>query len=49
MASGVVVSPDCHGAFKELSEGKKLRYIIYKIDDKNVIVESSVTSDEVFR
>lgn len=48
MASGVIVNAECQAAFQQLSEGKRtLRYIIYKIADKEVVVESAVTPDDV--
>lgn len=48
MSSGVLVNVQCQSAFQQLSEGKRsLRYIIYKIEDKEVIVESSVSSEDV--
>lgn len=48
MSSGVLVNADCQTAFQQLSEGKRtLRYIIYKIADKEVVVESAVTPEEV--
>uniref|UniRef100_A0A914HG90 Uncharacterized protein n=1 Tax=Globodera rostochiensis TaxID=31243 RepID=A0A914HG90_GLORO len=33
--------------FQQLSEGKRYRYIIYKIVDKEVIVEVAVSSDDI--
>ena len=48
MASGVIVNAECQSAFQQLSEGKRtLRYIIYKIADKEVVVESAVTPDDL--
>lgn len=48
MSSGVNVHADCQSKFQQLSEGKRtLRYIIYKIDDKDVVVEAAVSPDEV--
>jgi hypothetical protein len=48
MSSGVNVHADCQATFQQLSEGKRtLRYIIYKIDDKDVIVEAAVSPDEI--
>uniref|UniRef100_A0AC34RMB6 ADF-H domain-containing protein n=1 Tax=Panagrolaimus sp. JU765 TaxID=591449 RepID=A0AC34RMB6_9BILA len=48
MSSGVLVNPDCQSAFQQLSEGKRsLRYIIYKIQDKEVVVESAVTPEDI--
>jgi len=51
MSSGVVVNAECQTVFQHLSEakkeGKKIRYIIYKIEDKEIVVESSVSSEEL--
>lgn len=48
MSSGVLVSADCQNTFQQLSEGKnKLRYIIYKIEEKEVIVEAAVNTDQM--
>ncbi|TKR72561.1 hypothetical protein L596_019987 [Steinernema carpocapsae] len=48
MSSGVLVNPECQGKFRMLSEGKRqLRYIIYKIEDKEVIVETAVSPAEI--
>ena len=48
MSSGVLVNPECQSAFQQITESKSgLRYIIYKIDDKEVVVESTKLSDEV--
>lgn len=48
MSSGVLVNSDCQAKFQQLSEGKRtLRYIIYKIEDKEVVVEAAVSHDEV--
>lgn len=48
MSSGVLVNSECQNAFQQLSEGRnKLRYIIYKIEEKEVIVEASVSPEEV--
>lgn len=48
MSSGVLVNSECQTVFQQLSEGKhKLRYIIYKIEDKEVVVEAAVSPDEV--
>jgi hypothetical protein len=48
MSSGVQVNAECQNAFQQLSEGKRYRYIIYKIVDKEVIVEAAVTAEDVF-
>uniref|UniRef100_A0AC35UBW6 ADF-H domain-containing protein n=1 Tax=Rhabditophanes sp. KR3021 TaxID=114890 RepID=A0AC35UBW6_9BILA len=46
MASGVLVNAECQNAFQQLSEGKRtLRYIIYKIEDKEVVVETMVSPE----
>ncbi|VDK18803.1 unnamed protein product [Anisakis simplex] len=48
MSSGVLVNPECQSIFQQLSEGKqKLRYIIYKIEEKEVVVEAAVTQAEI--
>lgn len=48
MSSGVLVNPECQSAFQQLSEGKRtLRYIIYKIEEKEVVVESAKTPEDV--
>jgi len=46
MSSGVLVNSECQNAFQQLSEGKRtLRYIIYKIEDKEVVVEAAVSNE----
>ncbi|CAP26862.2 Protein CBR-UNC-60 [Caenorhabditis briggsae] len=48
MSSGVMVDPDVQTSFQKLSEGRKeYRYIIFKIEDNKVIVESAVTQDQL--
>ncbi|VDN23373.1 unnamed protein product, partial [Gongylonema pulchrum] len=48
MSSGVLVNSECQSVFQQLSEGKhKLRYIIYKIEDKEVVVEAAVSPDQL--
>ncbi|CAD5215481.1 unnamed protein product [Bursaphelenchus xylophilus] len=48
MSSGVNVHADCQTTFQQLSEGKRtLRYIIYKIEGKDVVVESAVAPDQL--
>ncbi|KAK0414303.1 hypothetical protein QR680_007258 [Steinernema hermaphroditum] len=48
MSSGVLIHPDCQTTFRKLSDGKReIRYIIYKIQDKEVVVETAVSPDEV--
>ncbi|MFH4978333.1 hypothetical protein AB6A40_005042 [Gnathostoma spinigerum] len=43
--SGVAVNPDCQRTFQRL--GRDLRYIIYIIQDKEVVVESAVSQAEL--
>ncbi|CAJ0582282.1 unnamed protein product, partial [Mesorhabditis spiculigera] len=46
--SGVAVNADVQSTFMRLSEGKKdFRYIIFKIEEREVVVESAVTQDEL--
>eukprot|EP00080_Pristionchus_pacificus_P008401 PDM68421.1 unc-60 [Pristionchus pacificus] len=46
--SGVLVNPDVQSTFMKLSEGKKeFRYIIFKIEDREVVVESAVTQEDL--
>ncbi|KAI6185360.1 Actin-depolymerizing factor 1, isoforms a/b [Aphelenchoides besseyi] len=48
MSSGVNVHADCQSTFQQLSEGKRtLRYIIYKIEEKDVVVEAAVSPSDV--
>ncbi|KAI6190389.1 Actin-depolymerizing factor 1, isoforms a/b [Aphelenchoides bicaudatus] len=48
MSSGVNVHADCQSTFQQLSEGKRtLRYIIYKIDGKEVVVEAAVSQEDI--
>ncbi|KAK0406683.1 hypothetical protein QR680_018732 [Steinernema hermaphroditum] len=48
MSSGVLIHPDCQTTFKKLCEGKaEIRYIIYKIQEKEVVVETAVSHEEV--
>jgi len=48
MSSGVMVNPECQATFQQLSEGKRtLRYIIYKIQDNEVMVEVAVAPDQM--
>jgi hypothetical protein len=40
MSSGVAVNPDCQATFQKMAEGKKeYRYIVFKIEDKEITVE----------
>ena len=48
MSSGVQVNSECQTAFQQLSEAKRYRYIIYKIVDKEVMVEAAVTAEDVW-
>ncbi|VDD96763.1 unnamed protein product [Enterobius vermicularis] len=46
--SGVAVNPEVQRTFQRLSEGKKeLRYIIFKIEEREVVVESAVRQEEL--
>ncbi|KJH53623.1 Cofilin/tropomyosin-type actin-binding protein [Dictyocaulus viviparus] len=46
--SGVMVNPDVQATFQKLSEGKKeFRYIIFKIEEREVVVEAAVTQEEL--
>lgn len=48
MSSGVAVNPDCQKTFLQMAEGKKeYRYIVFKIEEKEIVVEKKVTSDEM--
>jgi len=48
MASGVEVNPECQQTFQRMAEGKKeYRYIIFKIQDKAVIVEKALTNEQL--
>ncbi|KAK0409292.1 hypothetical protein QR680_004458 [Steinernema hermaphroditum] len=48
MSSGVLVNAECQSTFQKLSEGKRqLRYIIYKIEDKEIVVETAVSPEEL--
>jgi cofilin len=48
MSSGVQVNPDCQATFQKMAEGKKeYRYIVFKIQDKEIVVEKSVRSEEM--
>ncbi|TKY88638.1 hypothetical protein EX895_002269 [Sporisorium graminicola] len=46
MSSGVKVSQECLDKFQELKLGKKIKYIIYSLNDKNteIIVQNTSTS-----
>ncbi|KAK6758876.1 hypothetical protein RB195_016231 [Necator americanus] len=46
--SGVMVNPDVQATFQKLSEGKKeFRYIIFKIEEREVVVEAAVSQEEL--
>jgi len=48
MASGVTVKPECQQTFQKMAEGKKeFRYIIFKIEGKEIVVEKVVGSDQM--
>uniref|UniRef100_A0A915DG56 ADF-H domain-containing protein n=1 Tax=Ditylenchus dipsaci TaxID=166011 RepID=A0A915DG56_9BILA len=48
MSSGVMVHDDCQSAFKKISGGRhSLRYIIYKIQDKEIVVETAVAPEDI--
>lgn len=48
MSSGVAVNPDCQTTFLQMAEGRKeLRYIIFKIEEKEIVVEKKVMNDEM--
>jgi hypothetical protein len=48
MSSGVAVNPDCQATFQKMAEGKKeYRYIVFKIEDKEIVVEKRVTNDDM--
>ncbi|GMR62268.1 hypothetical protein PMAYCL1PPCAC_32463, partial [Pristionchus mayeri] len=44
--SGVIVHPDVQSTFMKL-QGKKFRYIIFKIEERKVVVESAVTQEDL--
>ncbi|VIO97641.1 Uncharacterized protein BM_BM2656 [Brugia malayi] len=45
--SGVSVNPDVQRSFQRLSDSKEYRYILFKIEDREVVVEAAVTQDEL--
>uniref|UniRef100_A0A914ZQB1 ADF-H domain-containing protein n=1 Tax=Parascaris univalens TaxID=6257 RepID=A0A914ZQB1_PARUN len=45
--SGVSVNPEVQRTFQRLSEGKELRYIVFKIEDREVTVEAAVTQEQL--
>uniref|UniRef100_A0A914P4G5 ADF-H domain-containing protein n=1 Tax=Panagrolaimus davidi TaxID=227884 RepID=A0A914P4G5_9BILA len=46
MGSGVFVNADCQSAFRQLSAGS-LRYIIYKIEGKGVVIDTAKSDDDI--
>ncbi len=47
-SSGVLVNTDVQSTFQRMAEGKKdFRYIIFKIEDKEVVVETAVSQDDL--
>jgi len=48
MSSGVAVNPECQATFQKMAEGKsEYRYIVFKIEDKEITVEKKVTNDDM--
>ncbi|MFH4979290.1 hypothetical protein AB6A40_005999 [Gnathostoma spinigerum] len=48
MSSGVLVNTECQSKFQQLSEGKHgIRYIIFKIEGREIVVDVAVTSEEM--
>jgi len=48
MASGVTVKPECQQTFQKMAEGKKeYRYIIFKIEGREIVVEKAVGSNDM--
>jgi len=46
--SGIIVNAECTTTFQRLAEGKKeFRYIIFKIQDNEIVVERSVKPEEM--
>ncbi|VDN26007.1 unnamed protein product [Gongylonema pulchrum] len=45
--SGVSVNPDVQRSFQRLADGKEYRYIIFKIEDREVVVEAAVSQEEL--
>ncbi|CAG9534290.1 unnamed protein product [Cercopithifilaria johnstoni] len=45
--SGVSVNPDVQRLFQRLSDSKEYRYILFKIEDREVVVEAAVAQDEL--
>ncbi|KZV92402.1 cofilin [Exidia glandulosa HHB12029] len=45
MSSGVAVNPACMEKFQELKLGKKLKYIVYKLNDTNTEIVVDKTSE----
>jgi len=48
MSSGAKVNPDCQMSFQKMAEGKKeFRYIIFKIEDNEIVVEKNIRNSEM--
>lgn len=47
-SSGMAVSDECKLKFMELKRKKTYRYIVYKIEDNNIVVEKAGASDESY-
>uniref|UniRef100_A0A915I3K8 ADF-H domain-containing protein n=1 Tax=Romanomermis culicivorax TaxID=13658 RepID=A0A915I3K8_ROMCU len=48
MSSGVAVNPDCQTTFLQMAENKKeYRYIVFKIEEKEIVVEKKVSNEEM--
>ncbi|VDN04623.1 unnamed protein product [Thelazia callipaeda] len=45
--SGVSVNPDVQKFFQRLSDGKEYRYILFRIEDHEVVVEAAVSQDDL--
>ncbi|KAL3984539.1 Actin-depolymerizing factor 2 isoform c domain protein [Acanthocheilonema viteae] len=45
--SGVSVNSDVQRSFQRLSDSKEYRYILFKIEDREVVVEAAVAQDEL--
>ncbi|VDN60789.1 unnamed protein product [Dracunculus medinensis] len=45
--SGISVNPEVPVVFLQLSEGKKFRYICFRIDDSEILVDTAVADDEL--
>jgi len=48
MTSGVTVKPECQQTFQKMAEGKKeFRYIIFKIEGKEIVVEKAINNEKM--